>query len=91
MQAQELQQHLQQQLPECEINVAAAGNKYQILLIGEVFAGLSPVKKQQLVYSHLNDLIADGSIHAVTMKTYTPQQWQQLDAAQRQQLQSMGE
>jgi acid stress-induced BolA-like protein IbaG/YrbA len=45
-----------------------------------LFGGLSPVKKQQLVYGCLTDQIADGSIHALGIKTYTQDQWQRLNA-----------
>jgi acid stress-induced BolA-like protein IbaG/YrbA len=34
------------------------------------------VKKQQLIYAALNEQIADGTIHAVNIRTYTPAQWQ---------------
>jgi acid stress-induced BolA-like protein IbaG/YrbA len=33
------------------------------------------VKKQQTVYAPLMELIADNRIHAVSIKTYTPQEW----------------
>ncbi|OYW90462.1 MAG: BolA family transcriptional regulator, partial [Pseudomonadales bacterium 32-61-5] len=38
-------------------------------------AGLSPVKRQQQIYAHLNPWIADGSIHAVTMKFFSRSDW----------------
>ena len=63
-------------LQGCEAVVDGEGNKYDITVIGEVFAGLRPVKKQQLVYGALGDQIADGSIHAVSIATFTPEQWQ---------------
>lgn len=64
------------QLPECEVQVAGEGANYDITVIGEVFAGLRPVKKQQLVYAALGEEIASGSIHAVNIRTFTPQEWQ---------------
>jgi acid stress-induced BolA-like protein IbaG/YrbA len=39
---------------------------------------MSPVKKQQLVYSTVTEYIADGRIHAFTIKAYTPEQWDNL-------------
>ncbi len=48
----------------------------QLTIVSEAFAGLSPVKKQQLVYQCLNPLIADGTLHAVNMKTLTPEEWE---------------
>lgn len=66
---------LQNQLPECEFRVQGEGSNYDIEAIGDVFEGLRPVKKQQLVYAALSERIADGSIHAVNIRTYTPGEW----------------
>lgn len=67
---------LENYMPECEFHVQGEGSHYDIAAIGTVFAGLRPVKKQQLVYAALNDHIADGSIHAVNIRTFTPAEWQ---------------
>jgi acid stress-induced BolA-like protein IbaG/YrbA len=67
---------LQAHLDDCEFQVQGEGNHYDILAIGSVFDGLRPVKKQQLVYAALSEQIADGSIHAVNIRTYTPAEWQ---------------
>jgi acid stress-induced BolA-like protein IbaG/YrbA len=63
---------LQAELPDCEIQVQGEGASYDITVIGSVFEGLRPVKKQQMVYAALTEQIADGSIHAVNIKTLTP-------------------
>ncbi|NOM01229.1 BolA family transcriptional regulator, partial [Klebsiella pneumoniae] len=34
-----------------------------------------PVKRQQAIYAHLNPWIANGSIHAVTMKFFSSAAW----------------
>ncbi|MFT4518929.1 MAG: acid stress-induced BolA-like protein IbaG/YrbA [Halioglobus sp.] len=67
---------LQSHMQDCEFNVQGEGSHYDIEVIGDVFEGLRPVKKQQLVYAALSDNIADGSIHAVNIRTYTPSEWQ---------------
>ena len=67
---------LQNHLPECEFHVQGEGANYDITAIGQVFEGLRPVKKQQLVYGALSEEIAEGSIHAVNIRTFTPEQWQ---------------
>ena len=67
---------LQTQISDCEFHVQGEGSNYEITAIGAVFEGLRPVKKQQLVYAALNEQIADGSIHAVNIRTFTPQEWQ---------------
>ena len=70
---------LQTHLPDCEFEVQGEGANYDITAIGSAFEGLRPVKKQQLVYGALNEEIAEGSIHAVNIRTFTPQEWQARD------------
>jgi len=79
MQAQEVKQIIENQLEGCQVITAGEGCDFQITVIGELFAGLSPVKKQQRVYACLQEQIASGAIHAITIKTYTPEQWQALN------------
>lgn len=67
---------LQNHMPDCEFHVQGEGSHYDIVAIGDVFEGLRPVKKQQLVYAALSAHIADGSIHAVNIRTFTSAQWQ---------------
>lgn len=76
MDAAEVKALLEAHLDDCEFQVQGEGSHYQIEAIGDVFAGLRPVKKQQLVYAALSDQIADGSIHAVNIHTYTREEWQ---------------
>ena len=67
---------LQDHLSDCEFRVQGEGSHYEIVAIGEMFDGLRPVRKQQLVYGALSDCIADGSVHAVNIRTFTPAEWQ---------------
>ena len=75
MDADSVQQLVNRHLDNCDVTVQGEGNHFEILAVGEVFAGLRPVAKQQLVYAALGDQIADGSIHAVNIKTFTPEEW----------------
>lgn len=59
-----------------EVIVKLDGSHGTITVVGEVFADLSRVRKQQLVYAPLNPLIASGELHAVSIKAYTPTEWQ---------------
>lgn len=62
------------QLEGCDVSVEGAGSNYDITVIGDVFAGKRPVQRQQMVYAALNDRIAAGEIHAVNIRTLTPDQ-----------------
>ena len=57
------------------IEVSGEGSKYNVTIVSEEFTSLRPVAKQQRVYAPLNEHIASGAIHAVTMRTLTPEEW----------------
>lgn len=77
MDTEEIKALLMAGLPDCEIAVAGDGRHFDITVIGGLFSGLRPVQRQQKVYAVLNEKIADGAIHAVNMKTLTPEEVQQ--------------
>lgn len=76
MQPTEVKALLASRLDNCDFHVQGEGCDFQVIAVGEVFDGLSPVKRQQLVYGALKDEIASGALHAISIKTYTPAQWQ---------------
>jgi acid stress-induced BolA-like protein IbaG/YrbA len=75
MQALEVKDFLEARLPGVQVEVEGEGCSFQVNLISDELASLSPVKRQQQVYAHLNAWIADGSIHAVTMKFFSRAAW----------------
>ena len=77
MQGLEVKQCLEAALCDTEVLVEGEGCSFQLNIISDVLAGLPAIKRQQLIYSHLNAWIADGSIHAVTMKFFSRSDWAQ--------------
>ncbi len=75
MENSEIQSVLMSALPLDEVHVTGDGSHFQVIAVGEMFAELSRVKKQQAVYAPLMEYIADNRIHAVSIKTYTPAEW----------------
>ncbi len=75
MQPEQIQALLQAQIADSQVQVSIDGSHVNVVVVSPAFEGLTPVKKQQLVYAVLSEQIASGAIHAVHMKTYTPQQW----------------
>jgi acid stress-induced BolA-like protein IbaG/YrbA len=59
-----------------EVTVKSDGSHYHVTAVGQVFENLSRVKQQQYVYKPLSSHIADGTMHAVSIKTYTPAAWE---------------
>ena len=59
-------------IADSTVSVAVDGNRAMIDVVSPVFSDLSRVKKQQLVYACIEDLIASGALHAVTIKADAP-------------------
>jgi acid stress-induced BolA-like protein IbaG/YrbA len=75
MHALEVKRFLEEKLPGTLVEVEGEGCNFQLNVIDDALAALSPVKRQQQIYAHLNPWIADGSIHAVTMKFFSSATW----------------
>jgi acid stress-induced BolA-like protein IbaG/YrbA len=78
MKADDIKSILEQQLDKCDIKVDVDGSHVNIIVVGDIFEGKRTVQRQQLVYAALQEHIASGVIHAVNMKTYSTEEWQQL-------------
>ncbi|MCW7556214.1 MULTISPECIES: BolA family protein [Endozoicomonas] len=68
---------LEEKIQGSEVLVEGEGCDFRLTIISDEFQGAMPVKRQQMVYQHLNGMIASGEIHAVTMVTLTQSEWQQ--------------
>jgi len=59
----------------CEhIEVIGDGQHFQALIVSRAFEGRSRVQRHQLVYAALGERMRE-EIHALSMKTLTPQEW----------------
>lgn len=58
------------------LNVIGDGQHFEAVIVSEEFAGLSRIQRQQLVNKVLGERIT-GDIHALSMKTFTSQEWQE--------------
>jgi len=59
-----------------ELQVKFDGSQCSVVAVADMFGDLSRVKRQQVVFAPLADAIKAGTIHAVTVKTFTKAQWQ---------------
>ncbi|WP_455921284.1 BolA family protein [Pseudomonas putida] len=66
-------------LDESHMHSRGLETHYKVVLVTEQFVGLSRVKRQQLVYATLGELM--GQFHALAQHTYTPDEWVQVGAA----------
>ncbi|NJK59538.1 MAG: BolA/IbaG family iron-sulfur metabolism protein [Oscillatoriales cyanobacterium SM2_1_8] len=67
-------------LPQAEVMVENPyndGQHFSAVVVAPEFAGLTMIQQQRLVNDALKPQIDSGAIHALQLKTYTPEQWQQ--------------
>lgn len=57
------------------VKVEGDGYQYQLTIVTDLFLNKPKVKRQQWVYTQLNDYITSGRLHAITMKTWTEEEW----------------
>jgi acid stress-induced BolA-like protein IbaG/YrbA len=56
------------------VEVAGDGHHWEAVIVSEAFRGKNKVQQHQLVYKALGDRMRE-EIHALSMKTLTPDQW----------------
>lgn len=76
MEVQEISALIAAGIPGCNVQVDGDGRHFSAVVVSEAFAGKSMVQQHQLVYKTLGERMG-GEIHALSIKTYTPAQWQQ--------------
>jgi acid stress-induced BolA-like protein IbaG/YrbA len=57
------------------VKVEGDGYQYQLTIVTDIFLDKSKVARQQWVYAQLKDLITTGMLHALSMKTWTKEEW----------------
>ena len=71
---------IEQALPGAQVEVTdlvGDGDHLQAVVVAEQFRGISLVKQHQMVYSALQEELKE-KLHALALKTYTPEQYQTL-------------
>jgi acid stress-induced BolA-like protein IbaG/YrbA len=74
MQAQELQKLIALGIPGAQVTVTGEGDHFEAVVVSEQFAGRSMVEQHRMVYGTLGDRMG-GEIHALALRTCTPEQW----------------
>jgi len=66
------------QIPDAQVQVqdlTGGGDHLQAIVVSSEFEGKSLIKQHQLVYGALQTAMATEAIHALALKTYTPESW----------------
>lgn len=70
-----IQQGIAQGMATEYLSVTGDGQHFEAIVVSTEFAGKSRIGRHQLVYQTLGERMR-GEIHALSMKTYTPEEWE---------------
>lgn len=71
----EIARAVRERMPDARVEAAVDGNRALITVVSSAFEGMSRVKKQQAVYACIDHFIKDGTLHAVTIRALTPDEF----------------
>ncbi len=80
METSEIKQLIESGIDNSQAIVTGESGKYEAIVISPAFEGLSMLKEHQLVYKTVNAQIASGELHALTIKAFTPSEWEEKNA-----------
>ncbi|MBD2301590.1 BolA family transcriptional regulator [Nostoc sp. FACHB-87] len=76
---QQIEAMIKAELQDAQIQVqdlTGGGDHYQVTVVSSQFAGKGLVQQHQLVYGALRQAMSTEAIHALAVKTFTPETWQ---------------
>lgn len=73
---EDVKSYIESGLPCDHVLVEGDGHHFEALIVSPAFRGKSMVQQHQLVYRALGDRMRE-EIHALSMKTLTPEQWRE--------------
>jgi len=76
MVVKDIEKLLQAELLDAEIKVTGEdGAHFEALIITDAFVDKKTLDRQKMVYAILGAHITSGAIHALSLKTFTQQEW----------------
>jgi acid stress-induced BolA-like protein IbaG/YrbA len=64
-------------MPEAVVRVLGDdGRHFEAVVVSATFAGRSRVQQHRMVYEALGGRMGSEEIHALALRTYTPEAWQ---------------
>lgn len=78
MQSEQIKKIIADGVPCETLHVEGDGEHFEALIVSSQFAGKSRVQRQQMVNAILRTYFDSGELHALSMKTITPEEWSKL-------------
>ena len=78
MQPDEIRELIEQGLEQSEVRVSGDGRHFDAVVICDAFSGKSMLEQHRMVYAVLGDRFDTDAVHALSIKTYTREEWDRL-------------
>jgi acid stress-induced BolA-like protein IbaG/YrbA len=82
MDPKEIKDMIEGGLPGSIVSVEGDGTHFEAIVVYSGFEGKGLLERHQMVYSALGDAMRER-IHALSLKTYTPEQWERVTVSKR--------
>ena len=82
MQPEAIRDMIEAGLPDAQAHVEGDGAHFTAVVVSKAFTGKSRLQKQKMVYDTVKSQLLDGSLHALSIKAFTPEEWDALDDSQ---------
>ena len=83
MTAQELQDLIAAGLPCAHLQVLGDGLHWYATLVSAEFEGKRLIQRHQRVYATLGNRMVTDEVHALSMRTYSPAEWEKMSDAEK--------
>ena len=74
MQNEEVARLIEEGLPGSQVTVTGDGRHFEAVVVNEAFTGKTPLQKQRMVMETVRAQIESDELHALSIKTLTPQE-----------------
>jgi len=77
MELAEIKQRIEEGIPGATAMIEGDGCSCEAVVVSDSFSGKGLLAQQRSVMATVNDVLASGELHALAIKTYTMEQWEQ--------------
>lgn len=74
METTDIQKLIETGLPGAQAYVTGDGTHFEAVVVSDAFAGKRMLEQHRMVYATLGDRMG-GAIHALSIRSFTPQEW----------------
>ena len=67
---------IEQGMPGARVEVTGDGRHFEAIVISDAFEGKSLLERHRMVMATVHEQIASDELHALSIKAYSPEQWQ---------------